>query len=157
MAPTGQPSIYSLDLTPMRYCNSCHRYTAGNPLFCGNCASTYNSRLCPRLHVNPRTAHVCSQCGSRELSTPQHPVSRVVRLSSQFLSLLPGALLMLLSITVAVAFLEAALTNIVIQGRLVGSVILLALAWWAYTQLPSPVRQVVSRLAKRVNKRDGHR
>ena len=59
----------------MKYCYECGRVTAGEPLFCQFCGRTYNVKLCPRLHVNPRFAEVCSQCGSRDLSTPQPKVS----------------------------------------------------------------------------------
>ncbi len=55
----------------MRYCNYCKHITPGEAMYCQNCSRTYNIRLCPRHHPNPRAAEVCSQCGSRELSTPQ--------------------------------------------------------------------------------------
>ncbi len=59
----------------MKYCYECGRITAGEPLFCNFCGRSYNVKLCPRHHPNPRIAEVCSQCGSRELSTPQPKVS----------------------------------------------------------------------------------
>ena len=55
----------------MKYCYHCGHMTAGEPLFCDHCGRSYDVKLCPRLHPNPRGAEVCSQCGSRELSTPQ--------------------------------------------------------------------------------------
>ena len=55
----------------MTYCYNCGHMTAGEPLFCGKCGRTYDVKLCPRLHPNPRGAEVCARCGSRELSTPQ--------------------------------------------------------------------------------------
>ena len=56
----------------MRYCNECHRMTAGEPLFCNFCGRSYDLKLCPHRHPNPRNAEICSECGSRDLSTP-HP------------------------------------------------------------------------------------
>ena len=56
----------------MHYCNQCHRITPGEPLFCNFCGRSYNLKLCPHRHPNPRNAEICSQCGSRDLSMP-HP------------------------------------------------------------------------------------
>jgi len=58
----------------MKYCHHCGRLTPGEPLFCQSCGRTYDVKLCSRLHVNSRSAEVCSQCGSRDLSTPQPKV-----------------------------------------------------------------------------------
>src|SRR6185312_6331901 len=52
----------------MRLCTKCHQITTGKPLFCNKCGSSYNVRLCSRLHVNPRAAKICSQCGSKDSS-----------------------------------------------------------------------------------------
>jgi len=54
----------------MRYCNNCRKFTAGKPPYCQFCARSYNVKLCPRGHKSPRAATACSQCGSRDLSTP---------------------------------------------------------------------------------------
>jgi hypothetical protein len=61
----------------MKYCYECGRMTAGEPRYCQFCGRTYDVKLCPRRHENPRFAEVCSECGSRELSTPQPKVSFV--------------------------------------------------------------------------------
>ena len=58
----------------MKLCFSCGRVTAGTPSYCHNCGKTYNVKLCSRGHINPRSANVCSQCGSREMSTPQRKI-----------------------------------------------------------------------------------
>jgi len=63
----------------MRYCHNCHRLTASKPLFCNNCGCTYDVKLCPRLHVSPRAALICSQCGSRDLSSPHPKVPILLR------------------------------------------------------------------------------
>jgi hypothetical protein len=54
----------------MRYCHNCHKVTTGEPLFCHCCGFTYDAKLCTARHINPRWATVCSQCGSRDLTTP---------------------------------------------------------------------------------------
>jgi hypothetical protein len=139
----------------MRYCTSCRRFTEGQPLFCSGCGNSFDVRLCPRLHANPRSARVCSQCGSRELSTPQAVGPLLVRLSNHFLSLLPGMALLLLSIALFVAFLETVLTNQDVQGQLIVILLLLGVAWWAYSKLPAPIRHGVSRLIRR-RRGNGH-
>jgi RNA polymerase subunit RPABC4/transcription elongation factor Spt4 len=55
----------------MRYCFSCRKITSGNPAYCNYCGKSYDVKLCSRGHSNPRTAEVCSVCGSRNLSIPQ--------------------------------------------------------------------------------------
>ena len=54
----------------MRYCSNCKKLTAGKTPYCNFCGRSYNVRLCPRGHKNPRVAQACSECGSTELSTP---------------------------------------------------------------------------------------
>lgn len=80
----------------MRYCHNCHRMTTGQPQFCNNCGRSFNVKLCPRLHVNPRAAQVCSQCGSHELSTPQPTLPMLMKPVVMLLGLGPGILLLLL-------------------------------------------------------------
>ena len=140
----------------MRYCTKCHHLTAGDPLFCGVCGATYNVRLCPRLHMNPRGAQVCSQCGSRDLSEPQPPVSFFTRWMLSGLQLLPFAVLMLLSLLLFFAFVQAVLTNQEVQGQLLVILLFVGIGWWVYMKLPHPIRTGVSRLVRR-RKGDGGR
>src|SRR6266446_8725424 len=63
----------------MKYCHRCHKLTLGEPVFCNFCGSTYSVKLCGRLHPSPRSAQVCSQCGSREFSTPQPKIPIIFR------------------------------------------------------------------------------
>jgi antibiotic biosynthesis monooxygenase (ABM) superfamily enzyme len=58
----------------MKYCYACGTVTSGKPFYCSSCGRSYDVKLCPRRHVNPRFVEVCSQCGSRDLSTPQPKV-----------------------------------------------------------------------------------
>ncbi len=69
----------------MKYCHRCHKLTLGEPVFCNFCGSTYSVKLCGRLHPNPRSAQACSQCGSRDFSTPQPKIPIIFR---PFLALL---------------------------------------------------------------------
>src|SRR5581483_8246281 len=95
----------------MRYCNQCHRITAGEPLFCNFCGRSYDYKLCPHRHPNPRTAEVCSTCGSRELSTPHPKTALWMSLLIASLSVFPGVLLLLVSVLFLFGLLEVLLTN----------------------------------------------
>ena len=95
----------------MRYCHNCHRMTAGKPLFCQRCGSSYDIKLCPRLHINPRAASVCSQCGSKELSSPQPKVPLLVRPAVFLLGFGPGFLLLILLCIWVVLFIRQLLRN----------------------------------------------
>jgi hypothetical protein len=115
----------------MRICYHCGRLTAGHPLFCTTCGRSYNAKLCPRLHPNSRAAEACSQCGSRDLSTPQE------RLPLWFVPLVflagmvPGAALLLISVLYVGYFLDhlvrdpSALLVPMLWGLLLGFVWLL--------------------------------
>ena len=63
----------------MRFCNRCRKLTTGDPLFCAFCGSTYDVKLCSRHHPNPRYVEVCSQCGSRDMTTPHPPIPILLR------------------------------------------------------------------------------
>ena len=63
----------------MKYCHQCHKLTIGEPVFCNHCGSSFGLKLCGRLHSNSRSAQVCSQCGSRDFSTPQPKVPIILR------------------------------------------------------------------------------
>jgi RNA polymerase subunit RPABC4/transcription elongation factor Spt4 len=77
----------------MKYCYECGRITAGEPRYCQFCGRTYDVKLCPRRHENPRFAEVCSQCGSRELSTPQPKVSSLWKVIEFLVRVLVGLLI----------------------------------------------------------------
>ena len=109
----------------MRYCHNCHKTTTGDALFCHFCGSTYDAKLCPARHLNPRWAQVCSECGSRDLK----PLLLA-------LSLLPGVGLAALLVFVVIGIFRAILTNQAIQAQLIVLLLILALLWWLYLQLP---------------------
>lgn len=136
----------------MKYCYQCGRLTVGEPLYCNSCGRSYNVKLCPRGHPNPRSAEVCSQCGSRDLSTPQPRVPIRIRVLAFLLSLLPGLLLVLVSILAAYLLIREIFTN----PRWLCAVLLLAIAWgilaWIWSELPLWFRKIVRRLLERKRK-----
>ena len=139
----------------MRYCYHCNRITTGEPMFCNFCGRSYDIKLCSRLHPNPRTAEVCSQCGSRDLSQPQPRVPFWSQPLLLLLSKLPGIVLLLLSVALFVALLHSLLTDPNMQGMLFVLGFVLALLWFLYLQLPGFLRRGIGRLLGR-SKRNGH-
>ena len=125
----------------MRYCYQCNRVTQGEPLFCQFCGRTYSVKLCPRLHKNPRVAEICSQCGSRDLSIPAPKQPFWVSFAVFVLSLVPGFLLILITLLLIVIGLQVLLTN----PRMLLSFGFLALAvmalWAIWTKLPLFLRR----------------
>jgi hypothetical protein len=136
----------------MRYCHNCHKTTTGEPLFCHSCGSTYDAKLCPDRHINPRWANVCSQCGSRDLSTPAPRVPIWLAPLLLLASLLPGVVLVLLLVMVVIAIINQVLTNQQIQAQLVVVVLVLALLWWLYLQLPHFIQSLFRSLWRKPKK-----
>jgi RNA polymerase subunit RPABC4/transcription elongation factor Spt4 len=132
----------------MRYCPQCHRLTTGDPLFCNHCGATYDAKLCPARHLNPRNAEVCAQCGSRDLSTPAPRLALWLRPLLFGLSLVPGIILALLLVMVAVGILNGIATSARLQGQLVVLFIVLALLWWFYIHLPKLIQNALRSLWK---------
>jgi RNA polymerase subunit RPABC4/transcription elongation factor Spt4 len=139
----------------MRYCNQCHRITAGEPLFCNFCGRSYDFKLCPHRHPNPRNAEICSQCGSRELSTPQPHVSFLLTPLVTLLSLLPGLLLALVSVSLAFGIIQTVLSSQQLMLQAVVAGFILCFLWYLYLHLPHFLRRLLSRLFTR-SKRDNH-
>lgn len=140
----------------MRYCHNCHKLTTGEPLFCHACGSTYDAKLCPARHINPRWAVVCSQCGSRDLSTPAPRVPLGFRLLLLAGALVPGVFLALLLVLAAVGVLRAVLSNQAVQAQLIVLILVLSLAWWLYLQLPHFVQQMFRSLWKKKKDKRPH-
>jgi len=140
----------------MRYCNQCHRITTGEPLFCNFCGRSYDFKLCPHRHPNPRNADICSQCGSRELSTPAPRTSLWIAPLVKLLTILPGLALAVISILFVFALIQALLTNqaLLFQAVLVG--LMLAFLWYLYTKLPHFLRRLISKLFKSSDRDDRH-
>lgn len=129
----------------MRYCFQCNRVTAGEPLFCNRCGSSYDVKLCSRLHPNPRHAEVCAQCGSRDLSNPQ---PRVPFWGRALLTLGPWLIGIPLALATVVAGLEIVsqlVTTREFQAGIAALVILMALLWFMWSQLPDWIRKFIHR------------
>jgi len=141
----------------MRYCNQCHRMTAGDPLFCNFCGRSYDLKLCPHRHPNPRNAEICSQCGSRELSTPHPHVPLWLRALIKILTGLPGLLLVIVSILFVFGLINALLSNQQLMFQAVVAGLMLAFLWYLYSHLPAFLRRFLSGLFRRSNRDDhGH-
>ena len=129
----------------MKYCYECGRMTPGDPLYCNCCGRSYDLKLCPRHHPNPRIAEICGQCGSRELSTPQPKVSVWWRILEWLMRMFLGAFLVLLSLVLAVEFLKTLLETPEARGPMIALCILMGLLWWLWTLLPDWFRKLVKR------------
>ena len=139
----------------MTYCFHCGNLTMGKPLFCNRCGRTFDVRLCPRLHPNPRHAEVCSQCGSSELSTPQPKVSFWLHVLAFLIRVLIGTFLAVLSLLVLVAILTELIQRTEIQQGLVVFGILLAGLWFLWTRLPDWLRELIRRSMRKKERRNG--
>ncbi|HVB35582.1 MAG TPA: hypothetical protein VNJ52_14600 [Patescibacteria group bacterium] len=126
----------------MKYCYHCGKMTAGEPLYCSTCGRTYDVKLCPRQHVNPRGAEVCSQCGSRELSTPQPRIPMALRLLALLARLGLGLLLFYATLSLAIAAIETPQ----VRQLLVACGMLLAILWWLWTRLPDWFQEAIRSL-----------
>ena len=123
----------------MRFCFQCGKMTAGEPLYCGTCGRTYDVKLCPRAHVNPRGAEVCSRCGSRELSTPQPKIPMSLRLLALLIRLGLGLLLFYASLSLVVDLLRTR----EVQQVLVVFGMLLSGLWWIWSKLPDWFQEAI--------------
>lgn len=123
----------------MKYCNKCGKMTAGEPMYCGACGCTYDVKLCPRQHVNPRGAEVCSTCGSRELSTPQPKIPIVL----QFLALMARLVLGLLLFYATLSLITALVRSPQVQHLFVACGGLLAVLWLLWSKLPDWTREAL--------------
>lgn len=123
----------------MKFCYECGKLAAGEPLYCGTCGRTYDVRLCPRAHVNPRGAEVCSKCGSRELSTPQPKIPMSLRLLAILIRLGLGLLLFYASISLVIALIRTP----EVQRSLVAFGALLAALWCLWSKLPDWIQDAL--------------
>src|SRR5438552_1376245 len=130
----------------MKLCLNCHRTSAGKPTFCNFCGASYNVRLCPRLHINPRSAEVCSQCGSRDLSAAQPKPSLLIRPLLLLLSISPGVLLLAGLAAVAVAIIQKLFSdpNGLLPLTLIGFA--LGLLFFLWMLLPNFLKKFIKRL-----------
>ncbi|HET9285294.1 MAG TPA: hypothetical protein VFR24_25355 [Candidatus Angelobacter sp.] len=132
----------------MKYCYECGRITPGEPLFCNFCGRSYDVKLCPSKHPNPRIAEVCSQCGSRDLSNPGPQIP----LSSRALMWLAKALFGLLVVCFSLFGLLTWLSSPEGQTGVFILALLLAGFWWIWSQLPNWLRRLVKKSFERKRK-----
>lgn len=133
----------------MKYCFECGRMTWGEPLFCNRCGSSFDVKLCPRLHINSRIAQVCSQCGSHELSTPQPRVSLWWHVFRFLVRVVLGALLVWLSLAVLVPVIGELLKRPEVQAGMVILGLLLVGLWFLWSLLPFWLRKMIRRFYER--------
>jgi RNA polymerase subunit RPABC4/transcription elongation factor Spt4 len=139
----------------MRHCLNCGRITAGDPLFCNVCGRSFDKKLCPRLHVNPRNSDICSRCGSRDLSTPQPKVSVVWRFLEWLVRMALTALLGFFGLVFAYDLLAFLLGTRAVQNALIWLGCLLAVLLWLWSKLPHWFRKFIRRRLRR-KKEDRH-
>jgi uncharacterized membrane protein YczE len=130
----------------MTYCHNCGRITPGDPLYCQSCGRTYDVKLCPRLHPNPRSAEVCSLCGSRELSIPQPKVSFGWRVLEWLIRMALGIVLGTVTFVLVLGLLAEILRNSKIQSGVIVLAVLVGLLVWLWNELPLWVRKFVRKL-----------
>ena len=133
----------------MKYCYHCDRVTIGEPLFCNFCGRSYDVKLCPNLHVNPRGASVCSKCGRTELTTPQPRVPFWARIVLFFLTLVPGLVLCVISIGLVVFFFNRFLFSHDMLVGLAAIDFVLGALWWGWTQIPLLFRERIHKMLQR--------
>jgi len=138
----------------MKYCYECGRITAGKPLYCNFCGRTYDVKLCPRHHVNPRVAEMCSQCGSRELSTPQPKVSASWHLLGFLIKVSIGVFLVYVSLALLVEFFTELLQEPLVQFAVIAMGLLLIALWFMWSMLPHWLRKVIHHALERKKERD---
>jgi RNA polymerase subunit RPABC4/transcription elongation factor Spt4 len=141
----------------MRLCFSCNRITTGDPLFCNHCGRSYDLKLCKRLHPNSRSAEVCSQCGSRELSIPQPRAPWYLRPLLLLLAPLPGLILWVGTVAFFFLFLRVLVTDqrLLFPMMLVG--LMIGILWFIYVNLPSPAKKGARWIARKAINRGGNK
>jgi hypothetical protein len=127
----------------MKYCYACGHTTGGEPLFCNSCGCSYNIKLCPKLHVNPRIAEACSQCGSRDLSTPQPRIPVSWRLLAILVQAVSGLFLVYLSVSLLAAFLKDCTRHEATPDRLIVGLFVVIVLWGSWSLLPDACRRII--------------
>jgi len=132
----------SRNTTSVKFCYHCGRVTVGEPLFCNFCGRSYDVKLCPKLHANPRGTRVCSKCGSTELSIPQPRVPFWAKILLVLLALIPGLILV-------VFFFDRFLFRHDMLLGLAAVDFVLVVLWWGWTQIPVYFRKTIHRWLRR--------
>lgn len=115
-------------------------------MFCNFCGASYSVKLCPRHHINPRSAEACSQCGSRDLSQPQPKVPLLLKPLLALLGISPGILLLVLLIGAVGLFLRKLVED---PSGLLPSmclIFLIGLLFLLWIMLPNFLKRFLKRL-----------
>lgn len=127
----------------MKFCYECGQTTPGQPRFCHSCGRSFDKKICPRFHENPRWAESCAHCGSRELSTPQRKIFSGWRLLEWLTKAVAGLALTFLTAILGLGVLDSLLEGRHGIQRLFVSASLLTLLWCFWTSIPSFFRRLV--------------
>jgi RNA polymerase subunit RPABC4/transcription elongation factor Spt4 len=133
----------------VKYCYHCDRVTIGDPLFCNFCGRSFDVKLCPRLHVNPRGTRVCSKCGSSELTTPQPRVPFWAKVVLFLITLIPGIIVALLSIVLVTYSIRRFLAGSDMLAGLAATDFILGVLWWGWSEIPIHFRKTIRRWLQR--------
>ena len=129
----------------MKFCYACGHTTGGEPLFCNSCGRSYDVKLCPKLHVNPRIAEACSQCGSRDLSIPQPKIPILWKFLAILVQVVSGILILCFSIPLLVAFFADFSVGSTPNDRLFLGVFVVIILCSMWAILPDLSRQIIRR------------
>jgi hypothetical protein len=135
----------------MKYCYACGHATGGKPRFCNFCGRSYDLKVCPKLHMNPRIAQACSQCGSRDLSIPQPKVPLLWRGFAFLVQAVSGLVLLALSVPVVFDLGLEMLTSSQVKKSLLFVAALLIASWFFWAILPAWFRRIIHRALTRGN------
>ena len=102
-------------------------------------------KLCPKLHMNPRTAEACSQCGTRDLSIPQPRVPILWHFLAVLAQALSGLLMLCISVPLLAVFLTDLSLHSAIPDRLLLGIFLVVILWSSWTLLPDASRWIIHR------------
>lgn len=121
----------------MRLCTDCWRVTSGSPSYCNRCGSSFDVKLCPRGHRNPRAASACAECGSKDLSAPASKAPILIRPVLFVLFDLGPGVLMLIALVIYVVIYAVQLMqdpNGLLPLMILGFVLGSALWLWMRTR-----------------------
>lgn len=142
----------------MRYCTNCNRITTGEPLYCHFCGRTFDLKICPRGHTNPRIAQVCAECGSRDLSTPAPRLGFGTKLVLWAFTIVPGIVLVFLFFALIVGFINALITaNSQVLGQMLVLTLVVGILWLIWIQFPPFIRQLFRNLWRTKKRRRQNR
>lgn len=112
-------------------------------------------KLCPRLHLNPRYAACCSQCGSRDLSTPQPRVPLWWKAFGFLLKVSLGVLFVYLGLALLAPLAQGLLTSDRAQSILLVFGFLFISLLWLWHAIPEWLKKLLRKGFGRKGRGDG--